>query len=72
MKIGCMISSALAGAICMYFKCSICAPHGGIFVIPLSDHAWHFLLALVVGTVFGAFFFAILRTKREKELQKAK
>ena len=33
MKTACVACSALSGGLSMYFKCSICAPHGGIFII---------------------------------------
>lgn len=33
----CIIGSAVAGGISMAFKCTLMAPHGGIFVFPVVD-----------------------------------
>ena len=46
----CMIGSALAGALSMAFGCTLMAPHGGIFVFPVVDHALFYLAALAAGT----------------------
>ena len=50
----CIIGSASAGALSMAFKCTLMAPHGGIFVFPVVGNAFMYLLALVVGTVVSA------------------
>ena len=65
MKIACILSSAVGGALSLYFGCSICAPHGGIFVIPLAENLPYYLLSLGVATIFGAFLFAYLRLNRK-------
>lgn len=65
MKIACILSSALGGALSLYFGCSICAPHGGIFVIPLAENLPYYLLSLAIATLFGAFLFAYLRLNRK-------
>ena len=59
----CIIGSAVAGGISMAFKCTLMAPHGGIFVFPVVGHAWMYFVALVIGTVISALFLGILKKK---------
>lgn len=59
----CMIGSAVAGALSMAFGCTLMAPHGGIFVVPVVGNALLYLIALVVGTIVGA---VILGTFKKK------
>ena len=59
----CIIGSAVAGGISMAFKCTLMAPHGGIFVFPVVGHAWMYLVALVIGTVISALLLGILKKK---------
>ena len=57
----CIIGSAVAGALSMAFGCTLMAPHGGIFVFPVVGHALMYLVALVAGTVVGAFLLGTLK-----------
>lgn len=59
----CMIGSAVAGALSMAFGCTLMAPHGGIFVVPVVGNALMYLLALVIGTVVGAVLLGIFKKK---------
>ncbi len=59
----CIIGSALAGALSMAFKCTLMAPHGGIFVFPVVGNALFYLLALAAGTVAGALVLGILKKR---------
>ena len=59
----CIIGSAVAGGISMAFKCTLMAPHGGIFVFPVVGHAWMYFVALVIGTVISALLLGILKKK---------
>jgi len=59
----CIIGSASAGALSMAFKCTLMAPHGGIFVFPVEGNAFMYLLALVVGTVVSAVLLGSLKKK---------
>lgn len=68
MRVACIISSAVAGGISMYFRCANFAPHGGIFVIPLAENLSGYLIALTVGIVTGAFLFAIIRLSPAKKV----
>ena len=47
----CAIGAATAGALSMAFHCGLRAPHGGIFVFPVVDHAVLYCVALAVGSV---------------------
>ena len=59
----CMIGSAVAGALSMAFNCTLMAPHGGIFVVPVVGNALMYLLALIVGTIVGAVLLGVLKQK---------
>lgn len=59
----CIIGSGLAGALSMVFGCTLMAPHGGIFVVPVMGNAVMYLVALVAGTVVSAFLLGILKKK---------
>ena len=59
----CIIGSGLAGALSMAFGCTLMAPHGGIFVVPVMGNAVMYLLALVIGTVVSAVLLGVLKKK---------
>ncbi len=59
----CMVGSAAAGALSMAFGCTLMAPHGGIFVVPVVGNALMYLLALVIGTITGALLLGIFKKK---------
>lgn len=59
----CIIGSGVAGALSMTFGCTLMAPHGGIFVVPVMGNAWMYLVALVVGTVISAVLLGVLKKK---------
>ena len=61
----CVIGSAVAGALSMAFKCTLMAPHGGIFVFPVVGNAIMYLLALVIGTVISTVLLGVLKKPRE-------
>lgn len=60
LRIACVLGSASAGAISMYFRCGVVAPHGGVFIIPLAINPLYYIVALVGGTLVGALFFVLL------------
>ncbi len=62
----CVIGSATAGALSMFFGCALRAPHGGIFVLPVISNPLGYFIALVVGSVVGMAVLAILKKNREK------
>lgn len=56
-----IVGSAVSGALSMAFKCTLMAPHGGIFVFPVVGNALLYLLALAIGTVISAVLLGILK-----------
>ncbi|MDL2250987.1 fructose-specific PTS transporter subunit EIIC [Lachnospiraceae bacterium OttesenSCG-928-J05] len=61
----CMIGSGVAGALSMLFNCTLMAPHGGIFVVPVVGNALLYLVALVVGTIVSAVLLGTFKKKVE-------
>ena len=57
----CIAGSAVAGAISMIFNCTLMAPHGGIFVVPVIGNPLMYLAAVAVGSVVGMIMLAILK-----------
>ena len=57
----CVAGSAVAGALSMFFNCTLIAPHGGIFVIGVISNPLGYLFALAVGSVVGMFGLALLK-----------
>lgn len=47
----------------MTFGCTLMAPHGGIFVFPVVEHALLYLAALIIGTIVGAVLLGLLKKK---------
>ena len=63
----CVIGSAVAGALSMAFKCTLMAPHGGIFVFPVVGHALMYIVALLIGAIVGAIMLGLLRKPVESK-----
>ena len=59
----CMIGSGVAGALSMAFKCTLMAPHGGIFVFPVVGNPIGYEISLVAGTVVAAVLLGVLKKK---------
>lgn len=49
----------------MAFGCTLMAPHGGIFVVPVVENALMYLVALVIGTVVSAVLLGMLKKKTD-------
>lgn len=47
------------------FGCTLMAPHGGIFVVPVMGNALMYLAALVVGTAISTVLLGVLKKKAE-------
>ena len=60
----CVIGSGVAGALSMAFNCTLMAPHGGIFVVPVMGNKFMYLLALVIGTAVSTVLLGILKKKQ--------
>ena len=62
----CMIGSAVAGALTSLFSVACPAPHGGIFTFVVCEHPLLYIVALIAGSVAGAFMLGVLKkTKNE-------
>ena len=59
----CIIGSATAGALSMFFDCTLRAPHGGIFVVPTIGNPLLYLVAILVGAVISAVCLGIVKKK---------
>lgn len=61
----CIIGSAVAGGLSMFFGCGLRAPHGGIFVLPVISHPFGFLAAVILGALVGMLLLGVLRKRIE-------
>ena len=59
--VSCVIGSAVAGSLSMLFNCTLMAPHGGIFVLPVVGNAALYLLSIVIGSFVAMFILAALK-----------
>lgn len=57
----CVIGSAVAGGLSMFFNCTLRAPHGGIFVLPTIGNPFAYLGAIAAGSVVGCIILAALK-----------
>ena len=64
----CIVGSAVSGALSMAFNCTLMAPHGGIFVLPLIGNSVWYAVSLVIGSVVATGIMAVLKKNAwEKE-----
>lgn len=56
-----MVGSAVAGGLSMFFGCTLPAPHGGLFVLPVVGHAGLYVVSILVGTVVTALMLRMLK-----------
>lgn len=61
----CVIGSAIAGGLSMFFGCSLRAPHGGIFVLPTIGNPAAYAIALLAGAAAGCLVLAMLKKPME-------
>ena len=66
-----IVGGAIAGAISMNAHVASPAPHGGIWIIGLSNNIPMFLLAVVAGTVVSAIIYVLLKSIGAKSRQTA-
>ena len=59
----CIIGSATAGALSMFFDCTLRAPHGGIFVVPTIGNPLLYLVAVLVGAVISAICLGLVKKR---------
>ncbi|MFC9246270.1 fructose-specific PTS transporter subunit EIIC [Streptomyces sp. NPDC057136] len=59
-----MAGGAVTGALSMAFDCTLRAPHGGIFVVPLIGQPFLYLLAIAAGTGVATALVVVLKGMR--------
>lgn len=59
----CALGAGLAGGLSMLFRCTLMAPHGGIFVFAVVGHWPLYLLSLAAGALFGMLLLAAFKRK---------
>ena len=62
----CIIGAGTAGALSMFFECTLRAPHGGIFVVPTIGNPLLYLASIVIGSVVACIILAIVKPKLKK------
>lgn len=62
-----MAGGAVTGALSMAFGCTLRAPHGGVFVIPLIGSPFLCLLAIAAGTAVSAGLVILLKGMRRTD-----
>lgn len=70
----CIIGSAVAGGLTQFWHINLPAPHGGIFVAALANHALLFMLSVVIGAVISGLILGLWKkpvAQKLAEQQKA-
>ncbi|MCB5910192.1 PTS fructose transporter subunit IIABC [Streptomyces pinistramenti] len=62
-----MAGGAVTGALSMAFGCTLRAPHGGIFVVPLIGRPFLYLLAIAAGTAVSTALVLLLKGLRNRD-----
>ncbi|MFG3508068.1 fructose-specific PTS transporter subunit EIIC [Streptomyces sp. NPDC047821] len=61
-----MVGGAVTGALSMLFECTLRAPHGGVFVVPLIGNPALYLVAIALGTLVSAALVVLLKSHARK------
>jgi PTS system fructose-specific IIC component len=56
-----MVGSAVAGGLSMFFGCTLPAPHGGLFVLPVVGNAGLYIVSILAGTIVTALMVNLLK-----------
>lgn len=59
----CVVGSAVAGGLSAYFKCTLMAPHGGVFVFAVVGNWYFYLLSLAIGSLVAMLMLTLLKKK---------
>ena len=62
----CIIGAGTAGALSMFFECTLRAPHGGIFVVPTIGNLLLYLASIAIGSIVACIILAIVKPKLKK------
>lgn len=66
----CMIGAGLAGALSMLFGCSVMAPFGGVFILPLNSNIPGYIVSILAGIAVGTIIYGLIKKKpKEEELK---
>ncbi|WP_252246994.1 fructose-specific PTS transporter subunit EIIC [Clostridium sp. ZBS4] len=57
----CVVGSAVAGGLSMFFECALRAPHGGLFVIGIISNKLGYIGAIAAGAVVGMIILSVLK-----------
>lgn len=63
----CILGSAVAGGLTQLWSINVPAPHGGIFVAALANHALLFLLAVIIGAVVSGMLLGLWKKPLERK-----
>lgn len=68
----CVVSGAAAGALSVAFGCTLGAPQGGIFVLPLVNHPARYLVVLALASLLGAVMLRVVSAVWQRKDNKQK
>ncbi|MGN1400266.1 MAG: fructose-specific PTS transporter subunit EIIC [Bacillus sp. (in: firmicutes)] len=69
--VSCVIGSAIAGGLALFFDCASKAPHGGIFVIWAIDNPLMYFVSLVIGSFVTALILGFWKKPIEQSAEAA-
>ena len=64
----CIIGSGIAGGLTQLWGINLPAPHGGIFVAALANHALLFLLAVTIGSIVSGLILGLWKKPIEQKM----
>lgn len=59
----CVVGSGVAGALSMALGCSVMAPFGGVFILPLNSNIIGYVISLVAGIAAGTLIYGFIKKK---------
>ena len=62
----CIIGAGTAGALSMFFECTLRAPHGGIFVVPTIGNPLMYHASIAIGSIIACIILAIVKPRLNK------
>lgn len=65
--VSCVIGSGIAGALSMAFQCSVMAPFGGVFILPLNSNIPGYIISIVAGIAVGTLLYGMIGKKKIAE-----
>lgn len=65
-----VIGAAIGGGLTQFWRVSVPAPHGGLWVTPLASHWYFYILSVVIGAIIAGVILGIWRPAK-KQTEKA-